>query len=61
MGYNHDWKTSMDELVELSNHAWFGPTKNEDRPKGLSVSVSLGKPKKKPSTNKAHCQTKKNT
>jgi len=47
MSYNHDWKTSMDALVELTNKAWFGPRANE-KPKGLNATISLGsKPKLK--------------
>ena len=45
MSYNHDWKTSMDALVELTSKAWFGP-RESDKPRGLNASLSLApKPK----------------
>jgi len=44
MSYNHDWKKDMDALVALTSTAWFGPRVNE-KPKGVSATVSLGKPK----------------
>ena len=44
MSYNHDWKKDMDALVALTNTAWYGH-RDDEKPKGVSGTVSLGKPK----------------
>ena len=46
MSYNHDWKTSMDELVAITSAAWFD-TGHCTKSNGTSAFISLGNDEKK--------------